>query len=429
MSARNIKKIYAQQVFAPRHVMGVEAIVEIEGGAIGRATCNSGISVGTHEVKFAYDGGEKWGGKGVTKAVNAVNTLINNTLTGMDVTQQRELDAAMLAIGGNGKEVCGGNAIAAVSAALMKAGAKALDIPLYRYIGGERAYKLPVPAAAAFIGDDRWGGGVTNPGFKPSVSFQSYDFTSFSEASYAAWNVYTLWQEEMKKRGIPESITFMYIIQQGKFKDSDEAIFELMANCIHRAGYDNKVGIQIDFAADTYYDREKKLYRGLLFEKPRDRDTMLEYYIKLINDYPFVSVEDPFYEDDYESHAMLTEKVDIQVVGDDLFTTSKERMKKGAQLNACNAMLLKVNQVGSISDAFDAVDYAYECGYGVMPCESRGEGADIADYCVGIGAGSVREQAILSPAANRFLEIEAELGSRAVFWGKKGLRGKRFQKQ
>ena len=269
-------------------------------------------------------------------------------------------------------------------------------MPLYRYIGGERACRLPVPAAAAFIGDNRWGGGVTNPGMKPSVSFQSYDFSSFSEASYAAWEVYTIWQEEMKKRDIPEGITFMYVIQKGKFKNSDEEIFELMANCIHRAGYDGRVGIQIDFASDTYYDREKKLYRGLLFEAPRDRDTMLDYYIKLINTYPFVSIEDPFYEDDYESHALLTRQVDIQVVGDDLFTTSKARMQKGIEAGACNTMLLKVNQVGTISDAFDAVQFAYDNGYGVMPCESRGEGADIADYCVGIGAGSVREQAILS---------------------------------
>ncbi len=189
-------------------------------------------------------------------------------------------------------------------------------MPLYRYIGGERACRLPVPAAAAFIGDNRWGGGVTNPGMKPSVSFQSYDFSSFSEASYAAWEVYTIWQEEMKKRDIPEGITFMYVIQKGKFKNSDEEIFELMANCIHRAGYDGRIGIQIDFASDTYYDRQTKMYRGLLFEAPRDRDAMLDYYIKLINAYPFVSIEDPFYEDDYESHALLTRQVDIQVVGD-----------------------------------------------------------------------------------------------------------------
>lgn len=427
MLSKEIKRIYAQQVFTPRHVMGVEAIVETQSGIIGRAICNSGVSIGTHEVKFAYDGGNKWGGKGVYGAVNAVNTLINDALVGMDVTQQYELDETMKAIQGNGKAVCGGNALAAVSAALLKAGAKTLDIPLYRYIGGERAYRLPVPAAAAFIGHDRWGGGVTTPGGKPSVSFQAYDFDSFSDASYAAWEVYTLWQEEMKKRDIPESITFMYIIQKGKFKKSDEEIFELMSNCIHRAGYDNRIGIQIDCAADTYYDKETGLYRGLLFEEPRDKDAMLEYYQKLVKDYPLVVIEDPFHEDDYESHAKLTNKLDIQVVGDDLFTTNKERMKQGTVLGACNTMLLKVNQIGTISDAFDAVQYAYDCGYGVMPCESRGEGADIADYCVGIGAGSVREQAILSPAANRFLEIEAELGSKAQFWGKKGLRGKRFQ--
>lgn len=427
MLNREIKRIYAQQVFTPRHVMGVEAIVETQSGVIGRATCNSGVSIGTHEVKFAYDGGNKWGGKGVYGAVNAVNTLINDALRGMDVTQQFELDNAMKNIQGNGKAVCGGNALAAVSAALLKAGAKTLGVPLYRYIGGERAYRLPVPAAAAYIGHDRWGGGVTTPGFKPSVSFQSYGFESFSDASYAAWEVYTRWQEEMQKRGIYEGITFMYVIPEGKFKHSDLEIFELMAKCINGAGYEGKVGIQIDCAADTYYDREKKIYRGLMSRDHRDRDQLMDFYLNAIREYPIISIEDPFYEDDYESHALLTKQVDIQVVGDDLFTTNKDRMKQGTEVGACNTMLLKVNQIGTISDAFDAVEYAYDCGYGVMPCESRGEGADIADYCVGIGAGSVREQAILSPAANRFLEIEAELGSKAKFWGRQGLRGKRFQ--
>lgn len=425
---RKIKKICAQQVFTPRHVMGVEAIVETEGGIVERAICNSGVSIGTHEVKFSYDGGNKWGGKGVSSAVDAVNTLINDSLCGMDVTQQYELDHAMLDIGGGrGKQLCGGNAIAAVSAALLKAGAKASEMPLYRYIGGERACRLPVPAAAAFIGSDRWGGGVTTPGGKPSVSFQSFGFNSFSEASYAAWEVYSLWQEEMKKRDIPEGITFMYYIQKGKFKNSDEEIFALMADCITRAGHDGKIGIQADFAADTYYDKENKVYRGLLSGEPKDRDQLLDTYLHLVKTYPFVSIEDPFHEDDYESHALLTKNVDIQVVGDDLFTTNRDRLKNGTALGACNTMLLKVNQIGTISDAFEAVQFAYDCGYGVMPCESRGEGETIADYCVGLGAGSVREQAILSPASNRFLEIEKELGSRAEFWGPRGLRGKRFQ--
>lgn len=428
MNSKNcIKKFDAIQVYTRRHVLGIKAFVETEGGAKGQAECSAGVSIGSHEVHFEYDGGTRWGGKGCTKAVNSINTVINDTLRGMDVTNQYELDRAMLQIGGDGKNAVGGNAIAAVSAACLKAGAAALEIPLYRYIGGERACMLPVPGAPAYSGGERWGGGVHPTGNKPTTAFQCYDFGSFAEASYAGWEVYRIWEEEMFKRDIPETDAFFFKIQKGKFKDSDEGIFELMADCIRKAGYENKVGIQIDFAADTYYDRETKLYRGLLYEKPRDRDELMDYYIKIIRTYPFVSVEDPFYEDDYESHALLTSKVDIQVVGDDLYTTMRERVQKGVLLGATNAMLLKVNQVGSITEALEAARFAHESGLAVMPCESRGEDQDIADYCVGIGAESVREMAVLNKAANRFLEIEEELGGRAQFWGKKGLKGKKFQ--
>lgn len=422
-----IKKIHAIQAYTRRHVLGILATVETEGGAIGKALCGSGVSIGSHEVHFEYDGGSRWGGNGCTKAVNNVNTIINDVLCGMDVTDQYAIDQAMLNIGGDGRLSVGGNAIAAVSAACLKAGAAALGIPLYRYIGGENAFMLPVPGAPAFIGGTRWGGGVHPSGNKPSAAFQCFDFSTFSEASYAGWEVYQLWKEEMEKRGIPESDAFFFKILEGKFKGSDEGIFELMAECIHRAGYDDRVGIQIDFAADTYYDRESKLYKGLLFERPRNRDEQMDYYVKLIRTYPFVSIEDPFYEDDYESHALLTSMVDIQVVGDDLYTTMKERVEQGVKAKSTNVMLLKVNQVGSISEALDAARHAHNCGLGVMPCESRGEDEDIADYCVGINAESVREMAVLNKAANRFLEIEQELGGKARFWGKRGLKGDRFQ--
>lgn len=427
MADYRIKRVHALQVYNRRHTLAVQATVETEGGAIGKAICSAGVSIGSHEVHFEYDGGTRWGGKGVTKAVNNINTLVNDALKGMDVTDQRALDYAMLAIGGNGRQAVGGNAIAAVSAACLKAGAAALGIPLYRYIGGENACRLPVPGVPAFSGHRRWGGGVSECGNKPTAAFQCYDFSSFSEASYAGWDVWRIWRDEMDKRDIPEGDWFFYRIQEGKLKNSDEEIFEIMANCIDKAGYRDRIGIQIDFASDTYYDREKQLYRGLLCPGPLDRDQLMDFYLKLIRTYPFVSVEDPFYEDDYESHALLTAQVDIQVVGDDLYTTMYDRLDEGVRTKATNTMLLKVNQVGSISEAFDAARYARDCGYGVMPCESRGEDRDIADYCVGLDAGSVREMAVLNDAANRFLEIEEELGGRAKFWGKKGLKGKRFQ--
>jgi enolase len=152
---------------------------------------------------------------------------------------------------------------------------------------------------------------------------------------------------------------------------------------------------------------------------------MLELYKKIVNEYPMVNIEDPFHEDDYESHAILTNEVDIQIVGDDLYTTNAQRVAHGAGINATNAVLLKVNQVGTISEALDMVEFAYDVNMGVMPCASRGEGASIADYCVGINAGSIREGAS-GDIANRFLEIERELGGKAKFRGARGLKGKRF---
>ena len=407
--------------------MAVSARVETMDGAVGKALCYAGVSVGTHEVHFQYDGGNRWGGLGCMSAVRNVNTIIADTILGMDVRNQFEIDQAMLSIQGNGSASVGGNAIAAVSAAVLKAGAAATQMPLYRYIGGENACMLPVPGAPAFSGGERWGGAVHTHGNKPTGAFQCFGYDSFSEASSAAWDMYHLFAKELEKRGVTEGDWFFYRIPAGIFKHSDEELFDLMADVIHKTGNDGKAGIQIDVAADCYYDRNHKRYRGLFSKEERDRDQLLAYYLKLIDTYPFVSIEDAFYEDDYESHAILREKSGIQIVGDDLYTTMRERVSKGVETGATNVMLLKVNQVGSISQAFEAARFAHECGMGVMPCESRGEDEDIADYCVGLGTECVREMAILNNGANRFLEIEDELGSKAKFWGKRGLKGRKFQ--
>lgn len=417
-----IKRVSARQVYTIRHIMGIEATVETECGIKAKAVCNAGISVGSHEVSFLYDNDEKWNGRGVTKAAESANTIINDVLRGMDVTRQSDIDYTMLKL----KNVAS-NAVAAVSAAVLKAGALSLDVPLYQHIGGVNAVYLPVPSAPAFQGDDRWGGGVTTPGTKPTVSFVCADFGSFAEASYAGWEVYQYWREEMARRGQHETLYNMFLVREDAFKNSDEEIYEVMESCIHRAGYDGRIGIQIDCAADTYYDREKKVYRGLFDRTERDRDQLLAYYLHLIKEHPFYSIEDPFHENDYEGHALLTKACDIQIVGDDLFTTMESRVEEGYRKEACNTVLFKVNQVGTITQALEMVRHAYYCGYGVMPCESRGEGEAIADYCVGINAGCLRENAIGIFAANRFLAIEQELGPVARFWGWRGLKGERFK--
>jgi enolase len=425
MSEHEIVSVKAMQVFTQRFHPGIEAVVKTRGGSEGRAVCTAGISIGTHEVKFSYDGGSKWGGMGVQNAVNNVLEKIAPVIIGMDATDQYAVDMAMLGICENAKEVIGGNAIAAVSAAVLKAGAKSLDIPLYRHIGGANAMYLPVPSVPAAAGHERYGGGVTTPDPKPTYSFPCHGFSSFAEASYAGWEVQEIWRKMMKERGIyPPNYYDMYVIQKGIFK-SDEELWDLMAQAIQKAGHEGKIGIQIDVASDCYYDRKQQKYFGLFSDKPKSRDELMKLYEHAVANYPILILEDPFYEDDYESHAELVKRVDIQIVGDDLFTTTPSRVALGAAIGAANTVLLKVNQIGTISETLEMVQLAYRKGYGVMPCESRGEYEAIADYCVGINACAVREMAT-GLVANRFLEIEQELGTKACFSGTEGLRGRRF---
>ena len=425
MANKSIKSICAKQVYTTRGFPGIEAIIKTEGGIEARAVCSAGLSVGTHEIKFLYDGGTKWRGKGMLTAAKNVEEFIAPALIGADVTQQGEIDRKLVEFCKNNN--VGGNAIAAVSAAVLKAGALTNDVPLYRYIGGVNANTLPVPSAPGVCGHDRYGGGITTPSKKPSITFVCYDFPTFSEASAAGWDIVQYWTEEIEKRGqgCTKDLYGFYDITEGCFKD-DREIFELMEKTIHKAGYGGKVGIQADLAADTYYNKEDQKYYGLLTKEPKTRDEMMDLYINWIKNVPLVVLEDPFHEDDFESFAELTKATDIQIVGDDLFTTNIERVKRGVEIGAANTVLLKVNQVGTITDALNMVQFAYDCGYGVMPCESRGEGESIADYAVGINASSIREAA-LGMSGNRLIEIEKELGSSARFLGKKGLKGKRFQ--
>lgn len=426
MSATTIVSITARQVYTNRGKPGVEAIVKTENGAVGRGMCTSGISVGTHEVDFAFDGGKMFGGRGVQNAVDNVERIIAPALIGMDAADQAAIDRAMLSICPDAKQKIGGNAIAAVSAATLKAGAKALGIPLYRHIGGVGAMYLPVPGVAMAAGHMRYGGGITTPGGKPTMSIMAYGFDTFSEASYACWEVHTRWAEKMAAKfgGIPNVRDFISI-PEGVYS-SDRAIWEDMLKTIAEAGFENKIGFQMDVATDTYHNKEDDKYYGLFDRTPKTKDQLYDFYMQIIKDYPFVIIEDPFNEDDYETTAALTKESGIQIVGDDLFTTDPKRVAYGIEKEAANAVLLKVNQIGTITEALEMIHYAYKFGYAVMPSDSRGEGADIADYAVGINAGSIRESAI-GDRGNRFLEIERELGAQAKFLGAKGLKGFRNQ--
>jgi enolase len=349
----SIVEVRARQVYSDRGHPGIQATVITEGGAQGTTICTAGVSVGQYEVPFAYDGGIRWRGRGVTRAVDAVNQEIAPLLRGLDASKQLEVDRAMLSYQGlsadEAKLKLGGNATAAVSAAALKAGAAALGIPLYQHIGGANAVVLPVPGVGFLAGGDRYGSGLP-PVNKPSHEFVCYGFDTFSEASYAAWDLHTEFSDLMRRRhgvsrdsmrggaGAP--------LAAGLLK-TDREIWDLALDAVVRLGYQGRVGLQIDCAAASYYHRDGRYYQGLFEPGRKSRDEMVGMYAQMVRDYPFVILEDPLDEDDYEGHAILAKEVGIQIVGDDLFTTNPARVKRGIEVGAANTVLLKVNQIGN----------------------------------------------------------------------------------
>ncbi|RIK38758.1 MAG: phosphopyruvate hydratase, partial [Chloroflexi bacterium] len=413
--------VRARQIFSDRGHPGVEATVVTQNGAKGVAVVTAGVSVGEHEVQFAYDGGKRWNGRGVLKAVENVEKTIAPAVIGLDASKQMEVDDAIIRLDGTPtKAKLGGNATGSVSAAVLQAGAASLGIPLYQHIGGVNACTLPVPGVITVIGSSRYGGGKRSGG-KPSYSMMCYGFDSFADASYAAWTVNREFARLLKEKYNQDSFNGWSLVQPGVVKH-DRELWDLMVETIQNTGYDGKVGLQVDVAAGTYYEKDKDRFAGLFSPEDKTRDDLMRLYEEMVKDYPFVILEDPLDENDYEGHGVLTRQLGIEIVGDDLFTTNVERLQQGLQTGAANTVLLKVNQIGTISEAFETVQTAYAHGYGVMPCDSRGEGWLIADYTVGLNTGHLREGGT-GPLANRFLQIEAELGSRAKFAGYHGIKG------
>jgi len=425
MSAGSIiKSVSAREVSSDRGHPGIEAVVVTANGARGVALATAGLSIGKHEVPFVYDGGTRFAGLGLRGAVRNVEEIIAPTLKGMDATCQREIDQTMIDLDGTeDRSKLGGNSTAAVSAAVLKAAAASLDIPLYAHIGGTRACILPVPCAGAFGGSGRYGGGPVgnNTGDKPSHSFVCYGFSTFSEASYAGWEVSTAFSKLLRERIKVGSVASGYWgIRPGMVKN-DRELWAVMAEAISVTNYEGRVGMQIDVAGGTYYDEERHIFKGLFSNDEYTKPELIQFYREMVRDFPFVVLEDALGEEDYEGHAELTRELGIEIVGDDLFTTNPKRLAMGIAVGGGNCMLLKVNQVGTITEAFDAVEMAYRASYGVMPCMSRGEGDALADYVVGLGTAHTRE-GVGGRFGNRFLEIEAELGRNARFLGKSALK-------
>jgi enolase len=416
-----IESITARQIFSHRGHPAIETTVVTKNGGSGIAAVTPGASVGKYEVKFAYDD-QGWAGMGVQTAITTVQELIAPALNGMDATRQRAIDFRLLEMDGTpNKSNLGGNAIASVSAAVLKAGAASLGLPLYQHIGGSNACILPTPGVICMVGHTRYEGSQ-KAGGKPTYSFMCHGFNTFSEASYACWQVRIAFDQLLHKRfniKIPRTVDFPWL-PPGMIQH-DRELWDLMVQAVGQAGFEGQVGFQVDVAAGCYYDPQQKKYMGLFSKEDKARDDLVRLYREMTSTYPFLIIEDPLDEDDFDGHALLTRELDIEIVGDDLFATNQERFMKGLAVGAANTVLLKVNQIGTITEAFDLVHRAYRNGYGVMPCNSRGEGDDIADYCVGLGTGHLREGGT-GTVANRLLKIEQELGKGARFLGKGGFK-------
>ena len=419
MERFEIKEIKAREVLDCRGNPTVEVEVLTKAGVLGRASVPSGRSTGTHEAFELRDGGKRYHGKGVLKAVKNVNEIIAPALRGKDVTKQREIDELMIKLDGTeNKSKLGANAIAGVSLAVAKTAANALRMPLYRYIGGINAHILPVPVLDLIEGGKL---AATNLDFQEH-QVMPVGARSFSDAIRMGLEVYhelgKILVEKYGKHSLNVGVEGGYT--PPRMNDPREAL-ELELKAIEELGYKNEFVLSLDCAATHLYNRHTGKYT--LMGKEITREELIDFYEDLVSTYPIKSIEDPLEDEDFEGFAELTKTLNIQIVGDDLFVTNIRRLRKGIEMKAANALLLKVNQVGTLSEALDAAELAFRNGYGVQVSERSGQTEDtwLADLSVAINAGQIKTGVTRSERTaqyNQLFRIEEELGSRAKYAGK-----------
>lgn len=425
MLATTIISIRARQILDSRGNPTVEADVELAGGALGRAAVPSGASTGEHEAIELRDGIKThYLGKGVSRAVANVHKLLSPALVGLDALDQVALDRTMLTVDGTPtKKKVGANAILAVSLAAAKAAAIQVGLPLYKYLGGPNAKVLPVPLMNILNG----GAHSDAP-----IDFQEFmivpkDFPTFSEALRAGTEIFHALKDVLKKRGLSTAIG-----DEGGFAPkltSAEDALDSIANAVKAAGYKfgKQVFIALDCAASEFYDAQKKAY---IFKKSdgskRTADEIVSYYKKLCAKYPIVSIEDGCAENDWAGWKKLTEALGdkVQLVGDDLFVTNVAFLRKGIAQQVANSILVKVNQIGSLTETFDAIELAKENRYTAVISHRSGETEDttIADIAVATNAGQIKTGSLCRTDRvakyNQLLRIEEELGENAIYGGK-----------
>ena len=425
MSATTITAIRARQILDSRGNPTVEADVELAGGALGRAAVPSGASTGEHEAVELRDGDKTvYLGKGVNKAVANVGKLLAPAVVGLDALDQVGLDKTMIAVDGTPtKKKVGANAILAVSLAAAKAAAAQVGVPLYKYLGGPNAKVLPVPMM-----------NIVNGGAHSDapIDFQEFmivpkDFPTFSEALRAGTEIFHALKGELKKRGLSTAIG-----DEGGFAPafaSAEDALNTIANAVKVAGYKfgKNVFIALDAASSEFYDATKKSY---IFKKSdgakRTDDQLVDYYKQLVAKYPIISIEDGCAENDWVGWKKLTEALGdkVQLVGDDLFVTNVEFLQKGIDKGVANSILVKVNQIGSLTETLDAIELAKENKYTAVISHRSGETEDttISDIAVATNAGQIKTGSLCRTDRvakyNQLLRIEEELGDDAVYGGK-----------
>ena len=413
-----IQSIKAREILAQRGSLSLEVTVVTDDGAQGVSTPESGVSTGKHEAAFLLDGGERYNGLGVRTAMAQITDVIAPALKGMDVSAQMDIDRAMVELDGTpNKARLGANAIVGVSLAVLKAAANSIGLPLYRYIGGTDARTLPIPIIG--IGT---GGRYRDPGhsrwFKPSYEFAAHGAGGYSDAVYWCWRCREEARRLLRTR-YPDKYSPVYrTTSLAGVIAHDRELLEIMAESIARCGYEGRVGIYFDCAADCYYERDIDRYVGLFSPGEKTRDDVIELLKSFVAAYPIVSLEDPLHEEDFEGHALATRELGIEVVGDDLFTTNIARLRQGISMGAANSMVLKITQVGTVSEALAACQVALANGYNVHPCGSRGDRESIGDFAVGLNAGQVR-----AADHNRLMFIEEELDQSAIWPGKAAYKG------
>jgi enolase len=420
-----IVEVHGRQIIDSRGNPTVEVEIELSGGAYGRAAVPSGASTGEHEAIELRDGDDsRYLGKGVTKAVENVNGKIAETLVGMDAIDQTAIDKAMLAADGtSNKAELGANAILGASLATAHAAAAACGLPLYKYIGGPNAKVLPVPMM-----------NVLNGGSHSDAPIDIQEFmimpvgaSSFSEALRMGCEIFHALKKVLKDQGLSTAVG-----DEGGFAPnlaSNAAALEYLSVAVEKAGY--KLGDEIEFALDVasseFFDAEKGKY---VFSKSdgseKDSDEMVAYYEDLVAKFPIRSIEDGCDENDWDGWKKLTDAIGdkVQLVGDDLFVTNVDFLKKGIDLGVANSILVKVNQIGTLTETLDAVEMAKESQYTSVISHRSGETEDvtIADIAVATNAGQIKTGSLSRTDRickyNQLLRIEEQLGENAVYGGK-----------